>query len=403
MKTIVEINSNNYASTGNIMLNIASRARENGYEVYTCCKKSRKAMTFNYSHQIFIGTWFERIISERLAYITGLKNHYNIFNTFLFIQKLKKIKPDLIHIHSLVDTYINIKMFTNYIKRNKIPVVWTAHDVWPITGKCVVFDAFNPCNNWKKGCGNCPTLSDYPKSMIFDTSKKLFNEKKECFGNIDDLYIISPSFWLFNLINLSYLKNSNYKVINNGINLKLFKPTPSSFKKDYSLEDMYIVLGVSYGWSKSKGLDSFIKLSSLLPRNFKIILVGTNEETDKLLPSNILSIHKTYNTEELIKIYSAADVFVNATLSDNFPTVNIESLACGTPVITYDTGGSPEAIDNTCGSVVKQNDIEALKNEIIKICKYKPFSQKNCLDRAKQFDSNLKYEEYIQLFKEILH
>lgn len=402
MKTIVEINSNNYASTGNIMLNIASYARKNGYNVYTCCKKSRKAMTFDYPNQIFIGTWIERIVSERLSYITGLKSHFNIINTFLFINKLKKIKPDLIHIHSLVDTYINIRILTNYIKKNNIPTVWTAHDVWTITGKCVIFEPDKPCDNWKNGCGKCPTLKSYPKSLFFDTTKLLFKQKVKCFNPIKNLYIVTPSNWLSNLVNQSFLKNHPCKTIYNGIDIKKFRPTESDFRQRNNLENSYIVLGVSYGWSHTKGLDSFIELAKLLPKKYQIVLVGTNDEVDKKLPNNILSIHKTYDVEELISIYSAADVFVNASLSDNFPTVNLEALACGTPIITYETGGSPEAINNTCGSSVKQGDIISLKEEIIRVCKTKPYTQKNCLERAKQFDMNNKYQEYVELFNKIL-
>ena len=401
MKTIVEINSNNYASTGNIMLNIATEARKHGYKVFVCYKKSKKSTSFEVEDHIYIGTWLDRVVSERLAYITGLKNHFNVINTLFFINKLKKIKPDLIHIHSLIDSFININMLFEYIKRNKIPVIWTVHDVWNITGQCRSFDLVG-CDRWKTGCGKCPLVHYYPASLIFDMSQKLFEEKKEWFNDVQNMTYTPPSNWLGNLIKESQFNKHPIKVIHNGIDLKVFKPIESNYRVNNGLQNKHILLGVSYGWSYEKGIDVFAELAKRLPENYQIIMVGTNDDSDKILPDNIIKIHKTYNKEELIKMYTTADLFVNPTRADNFPTVNIESLACGTPVLTFNTGGSPEAIDETCGNVVEKNDIDALENEIIGICETKPYSNENCLARAKQFSAQDKYLEYVKMFGEIL-
>lgn len=400
MKTIVEINSNNYASTGNIMLDIAKKARNCGYNVYTCSKKSRKSLSIVNNDHIYIGYWLERVISEKLAYITGLKNHYNIFGTYAYINKLKKIQPDLIHIHSLIDTYININILFKYIKNNNIPVVWTAHDVWNVSGQCRSFDLVQ-CDNWKKECGNCPLVHYYPASMLFDTSHKQFIEKKKWFSNVN-MTIITPSKWLANIISESYLKQYSIHVVYNGINRNIYKPIKSDFRKQHNIVNKYMLLGVGYGWSYEKGLDVFVELAKRLPKNYQIVMVGTDKGIDNVLPKNIISIHKTYNKEELIKIYTAADLFVNPTRADNFPTVNIEALACGTPVLTFNTGGSPEALDEKCGKVVNKNDIDSLQKEIINICENKLFTKENCLDRSKQFDVEDKYNEYINLFNSIL-
>lgn len=401
MKTIVEINSNNYASTGNIMLDIAKEARKNGYKVYSSCKKSRKSLSIHNSDHLYIGFWLERVISERIAYITGLKNHFNIFGTLKFISNLNKIKPDLIHIHSLIDTYININILFKYIKRNSIPVVWTAHDVWNVSGQCRSFDLVG-CEKWKTGCGNCPLVHYYPASLVFDTSHKQFVEKRKWFSNVN-MRIITPSKWLENIISNSYQKNYPIETIYNGIDTSVFKPTYNTFKKDNNIENKYMLLGVGYGWSYEKGLDVFIELAKRLPNNYQIVLVGTNDEIDAELPNDIISIHKTYNREELARIYSAADLFVNPTRADNFPTVNIEALSCGTPVITFNTGGSPEAIDETCGITVEKNDINSMEKKIRNICENKLFTKENCLQRAKQFNKVDKYKEYINLFNKILN
>ena len=399
MKTIVEVNSNNYASTGNIMLNIAQEARKQGFKVYTTCRKSFAAMKYDYEDQIYIGTWTDRIISERLSVLFGLNGYFNVINTFLFINKLKKIRPDLIHIHSMCDNYININMFYNYLRKSQIPVIWTLHDNWAFTGRCAQFR----CEKWIEGCGNCPHLDFFPKSLFLDNTAKVWKKREKLYNSLKYMTLVTPSAWLASLVRISLFKeNHPIRVINNGINLNVFRPVESDFRILNHLEDKHIVLAVAYFWDACKGLYDVIELSRRLPKNYQIVMVGTNDETDVILPDNILSIHKTYNQEELVKIYSAADLFINATDDDNFPTVNMEAIACGTPVLTYDTGGCAEIIDKTCGSSVRTHDIDAMEKEIIRICTDRPYSKEACLKRAKTFDTKEKYLEYIDLYKEIL-
>lgn len=401
-KTLVEINSNNYASTGDIMNGVANEARKNGYAVYTCCKKSRASKRFHYDNQIYIGTWIDRVISERLGYITGLKNYFNVINTAIFINRLKKIKPDIIHLHSLTDTFVNLRMLFNYISKNNIPVVWTFHDIFTMTGQCFFSDYVN-CDKWKYGCGNCPQLHREPASLIFDNTKLLWKKKKQWFTSVSNMTVVTPSAWLAGLVKESFFNKYPVKVINNGINLNIFKPTESNFRKEHNLENKYLVLGIAYKWEDlRKGADVFNRLANDLDDKYQIIMVGTNDNVDKTLNSKIISIHKTYNKEELIKIYSTCDVFAMPTREDNFPTVNMEAIACGLPVLTYRTGGSPEAINETCGSVVEKDDYDNFLKEIKRICETKPYSKEACLKRSKQFAVENKYKEYIQLFNEIL-
>lgn len=398
---IVEINGTNYSSTGNIMLNIAKQARIQGFEVFTCCKNSKKSQQFKYDNQIYIGTRIERIISEELSKITGYNNYFNYFGTKAFINKLKQIKPDLIHLHVMHDTYINLGMLFKYIKQYNIPVVWTFHDCWAFTGRCPYFEAIN-CSKWKNGCYNCPQLDKYPE-VLSDKSKFLWNKKKEWFSNINNMTIVTPTNWLFNYVKESFLKDYDVRVINNGIDLNKFKPIESKFRKENNIENKKIVLGVGYNWTPRKGLNDFIELSKRLDDNYQIVIVGTNEQIDEILPKKIISIHRTYNQDELISLYSCADVFVNPTREDNLPTVNIEALACGTPVITYNTGGSPEIIDEKCGSIIEKGNIDKLEEEIIRVCETKPYKQNNCINRAKHFDAINRYNDYIELYKSILN
>jgi len=399
MKTIVEINNNNYGSTGNIMMNISAKARENGFNVITACKNSREGSKFIYDNQIFVGYWLERVISDKLSYITSNKDYYNYFGTKKFLKQLDRIKPDIIHLHNIHGTFINVRLLFEYIKKNNIPVVWTLHDNWSFTGQCATYG----CDKWKTGCGDCPKLHNYPSVLYFDKTKSIWQEKRKWFNGLNNMTFVTPSKWLGNLLSDSFLSNYPKKVINNGIDLTIFKPIENDIREKYNIDkNTHILLGLAGYWNDSKGLDVFIKLAKQLPNNYQIFLIGTNDEIDKLLPDNIISIHHTYDKNELVMFYSAADLFVNPTREDNFPTVNIEALACGTPVLTFNTGGSPEIIDETCGSVVDVDDFDTLQEEIKRICETKPYSKQACLKRSKLYDMNERFLDYIKLFNDIL-
>jgi len=210
--------------------------------------------------------------------------------------------------------------------------------------------------------------------------------------------LVTPSQWLADLVKESYLKDYPVKVINNGIDLSVFKPTEGDFRKKYNCEDKFIILGVSFIWGVKKGLDVFIELSKRLDEKYQIVLVGTNEEVDKQLPENIISIHQTANQKELAEIYTAADLFVNPTREEVLGLVNIEALACGTPVVTFNAGGSPECIDETCGFTVKTDDIDSLESLIYKAINEKLFDKDSCIARAKKFDQSSKFNDYIKLY-----
>lgn len=314
-----------------------------------------------------------------------------------FVEEIDEYKPDVIQIHILHGYYINIEILFNYIRQKGIPVIWTFHDCWAFTGHCPYFDLVG-CEKWKTGCHNCQQKFHHPTSWLLDNSKWNWEKKKELFTSIEDLTIVTPSKWLAGLVQQSFLKNCCVEVINNGINVNDFKPTEGSFRKYYGLENKKIVLGVSSTWCKSKGLDDFIELSIKLSDDYKIVLVGLNKKQLAALPKQILGIERTDNVHQLAEIYTAADVFVNPTYEDNYPTTNLEALACGTPVITYNTGGSVEAVmESGYGVVVEQGNIKELTNGIVQL----PLEKKE-KHSLFQCDENLNYKKYVKLYEKIL-
>ena len=321
-----------------------------------------------------------------------------------FIGKIKKISPDIIHLHNIHGYYINIEILFNYLRKTSIPVVWTFHDCWPITGHCAHF-TFVGCEKWKTQCNNCPQKTSYPASWFVDRSDKNFHLKKDLFTSLPNLTLVPVSNWLSGILKDSFFQGSPIKLINNGINTDVFKPSSSrSFRTIHGLENKFLMMGVASIWSPLKGLKDFIELSKHLNSDYQIVLVGLSREQIEQLPDNILGIERTERVEELAELYASCDVYVNPTYEDNFPTTTLESLACGTPVITYKTGGSPEAIDEFTGIVVEQGNIGKLIDafEMVKN-KGKQYYSDACVNRAHRlYKKEDRYQEYIELYEKLI-
>ena len=314
--------------------------------------------------------------------------------TRYLLKELDRIKPDIVHIHNIHSHDCDFGLLFKYIQIHKIKAYWTFHDCWAFTAYCPYFDMAK-CDKWKTSCESCSIHNNF--SWLFDRSRKLYKLKVSALKEVD-ITIITPSRWIGVHTSKSFLSNKEIKVINNGIDLDVFKPTLSNIRERLKCKDKFIILGVANVWEARKGLDVFMRLSSDLDNNYQIILVGTTKEIDRRLPANIISIHKTENQKQLAELYSASDLFVLPTLEENFPTVNIEALACGTPVLTYDTGGSGEIIDDTCGAVVPQGDYQALLDAVYYITRNKPYDSHSCVARASIFRNIDKYNEYINLY-----
>ena len=389
------INAVPYGSTGKIARSVATLAEQNNYETflyYSWTKNYQKSDKSN----IMVGSFLGRSMHMLCAKFTGKQGCYTKRDTKKLVKQLEAFSPDIIHLHILHSWSINLPILFDYIKKNNVKVVWTFHDCWAFTGHCPYFQMVK-CDKWKTHCHDCPQYKDYPSAYV-DKTRKMYDLKKEWFTGVKNMTIVTPSQWLADLVKQSFLKEYPVKVINNGIDLNVFKPTESDFRKKHNLEDKKVVLGVAFGWGVRKGLDVFIELSKRLPDNYKIVLVGTDESVDKQLPSNILSIHRTQNQKELAEIYSAADVFVNPTREEVFGLVNVEALACAIPVISFRTGGCPEIIDENTGLVIDVDNVDLMEKEIIKACENDSYSGENCIARAKAFDQYEKFETYIKLF-----
>ena len=400
---ILQINFYDLFSTGNIMLNIARVARERGHDVRTASKYMRMSVIrkSNNPHHFYIGNRVTNTIHRYFSWITDLQDCASIFPTLRLIYKIGRIKPDIIHLHDIVGWYLNIGVLFHYLKKKNISIVWTFHDCWAITGRCVYFDAAN-CSLWKTGCGNCPQKEYMPGTWFFDMSAWNYRRKKRLFTGIRNMTIVTPSIWLKELVSESFLQMYPTIVINNGIDLRLFKPTEGETYCRIKALNKHIVLGVAGTWSTRKGLNDFLYMSGKVPADYTIVLVGLAQE-ELPVDTRVVAISRTHNQVELAEIYTAATVFANPTIEDNFPTVNIEALACGTPIVTYRTGGSPESVDETTGVVVEQNDIEGMIQAIMQIANRGKNSYRTaCLQKSANYDMSARFNDYVDLYEQIV-
>lgn len=391
----------NNGSTGRIVESIGKFLVSRRHQSYVAFGRGDPSSA---SRLIKIGNRWDQVLHGLLTRVCDRHGFGSRAATFRLIREIENIDPDIIHLHNIHGYYLNIRELFNYLRSADKPVVWTLHDCWSFTGHCPNFERVN-CNRWQEQCFSCPLKKNYPTSWILDQSRENFKDKRRCFTGLKQLYLVTPSRWLAGLLKKSFLKNYPVRVIPNGINTQVFRlmDDQESVKERYGITGRWIILGVANHWSPGKGLADFIELSKKIPEEARIVLVGLNREQLKGLPKNILTIPRIKSLEDLASLYSAADVFVNPTYADNFPSTNLEALACGTPLVAYNTGGSPESIDVSTGIVVEKGNIQDLDFQIRKILENgKSQYAQQCRQRVeKSFSVQDNCENYFTLYKNI--
>lgn len=376
-------------STGRICTDLLETLQNKGDECYICYGRDTPPEKYKQFAKR-VNNKFDTIINVLETRIWDNAGYGTRRYTQELIEWSKRYDPDVIHLHNIHGYYINVQLLFDYLKNADKKVVWTLHDCWPFTGHCTYFDRVG-CEKWKKQCKDCNYTYAYPNCFFKSDVSKNFDRKQKTFLGVKDLTIVTPSAWLAELVNQSFLKQYPVKVIHNGIDTNIFKPTESDFRKKYGLEEKILVLGVTSGWTERKGLSDFIKLSETLDDRYQVVIVGVQKGDIKGTHEKLIAIGKTNSAEELAEIYSAADIFLNLTYEDNYPTVNLEAQACGTPVVTYNTGGSIESVPSE--NIVEQGDVDGVIRKIesykaLKVIREKAFLDKYCL-----------FNEYVEIYR----
>ena len=387
-------------STGRIMKEIGELAMASGWESYVAYSGARDGMPAHSSKLVPVGDKLDlavHAVATRLFDAHGLASKRG---TRQFIERIKAIDPDVIHIHNIHGYFLSYPLLFNYLQESGKPVVWTIHDCWLYTGHCYYYSAAH-CNKWQTGCGHCPQKRAIPASWLFDRSACNLSDKKRAFGALENLTIVPVSNWIRQEMASSILADKHFQVIHNGIDLETFRPEAAD--GEVPVEGTQI-LGVASIWLEEKGWSDLMKLAAMLRPDEKLVLVGkTTEEQRKQLPANVQLIERTENIGKLAALYAGSTVFVNPTWQDNYPTVNLESIACGTPVVTYRTGGSVEAVAEGTGSVVEQGDVAAMLERVRELAASdRAATAARCRERAlSHFRKEDCYKNYIDLYENL--
>lgn len=403
MIKIVQINTTlNVGSHGKIAEQIGMKIIESRFDSYIAYGRD---MHESHSHSIKIGgsvSIFFHYLMTRLFDAHGL---WSRSATRHFVNQLKVLKPDLIHLHNIHGYYLNYPILFKYLSELRIPVVWTLHDCWPMMGHCSNPDN-EGCERWMKECYNCPLKHrDYPQSYLFDNSRRNYRLKKEFFTSLDNLHVVVVSNWLKTIVERSFLKRFPIDVIYNGIDVGIFKPTENNLREKLNLQDKFVILGVSNVWNSYKGFNDFISLANSLDNSFCIILIGVNNHQIKLLPPNIIGVPKTDNQLELVKYYSMADVVMSLSYQETFGLTIVEGMACGTPAIVYNRTATPELVTKETGIVAHAGSTDSIMEAIAQIkSKSKKSYSVACRKRAvEHFNKEDRCQDYINLYNRLLN
>lgn len=407
---IVQINPvvRTNTSTGRIMQEIGALAESAGWHNWCAYGKGRDGIRPCTTDTIPVGGRFSIYLHGILTRSFDRHGLGSAAATRAFVKKLREINPDIIHIHNIHGYFLNYPLFFNYLRDSDVKVIWTVHDCWLFTGHCYYYSAIG-CDRWQTGCGRCPQRDAFPRSLVIDRSRRNFIDKKKYFTSVpaERMTIVPVSHWMRSEMSRSFLKDYPFQVIHNGIDTSVFRPydTDADIRKSLGIApDKKIILGLASIWSPEKGLDDFIRLAPKLSSDEIIVLVGIDPATARRLPSSIKWIRRTENIDMLAQLYSAATAFVNPTYQDNYPTVNLEAISCGTPVVTYRTGGSVESITGATGRIVAQGDVDGLLTAVREIEHIgKDGFTTDCREYAlANFRKEDRYNDYLKLYDTLL-
>lgn len=389
---ILQINSHyNQGGAARIVACIHRQLLDEGQQSYVAygrgkISQEQNVYRFNTIPEIYFSALFSRI--------SGLNGWSNRIATRRLLRHIEQIQPDVIHMHALHGYFLNFPMLFDYINKKNIPCVWTFHDCHAFVGNC---GYFFDCSKWTQGCGSCPNIKGYPTSQFFDLTEFMWKHKKELFTQGENKVIVTPSDWLTEQAKRSYFAKYTCMTVRNGIDaVNTFYPrNRAQCREKYGYtKDEKLVLGIAVGYSDPrKGAKYIIEMAKQLEKEIKVILVGWETKNNSMLEgtTNVIPLPATSSTDELAEYYSMADVFVLPSLAENYATVSLEAMACGTPVVGFDAGGIPEQLQDGKGIVVPTGDQEAFTAAV-----RKAISPENGLKHGEELASLIREDNSIE-------
>ena len=401
---IVQINTVVNNSTGRIMHDIQRMADSIGYSTLSIV--GRRSI-YDDAPCVKYGNGISFWIHVAITTIFDKQGYGSYFQTKKIVNRLRLEKPDIIHLHNIHGYYIHIPTLFNYLNNEfKGKIVWTLHDLWPITGHCPHYVAVG-CDRWRTGCFKCPNKRLYPVSLFIDNSKNNYYKKRELFTKSNEVTLTVPSEWMKEQLGESFLKDYSCQVIHNGIDTQVFDFNRSDIHIDhvyarYNIpSEKRVILAVASLWDKRKGLADILDLSEVLSEEYTIVVVGLSDRQINILPQNVIGLKRTENINELVALYSGANIFINPSLEESFSLVTIEAQACGTPCIVLDTSAVKNLINDNNGIVLHEHNMVDYLRTITEI-ERRDYLRENVRKEALKYTNDAMLKGYMNLYKEVL-
>lgn len=338
--------------------------------------------------------------------LTGLEGYHSWWQTQKFLNYLDHVKPDIVHLRNLHQSYINLGMLLNYLARKDIATVVTLHDFWFLTGKCCYYHFFD-CEKWRNGCGNCPAMGADVRKRFRDRTAQMWADKKKWFEAVPRLAVVGNSQWTTNTAKESFLTCAkSIDCIYNWIDFSIFYPRSSAdLRKRLRLNGKKIIVGVSAFWNinSHKGLALYIELAKKIPPDYHIVLVGKLTEVYEL-PVNMTVLPTVSNPNVLAEYYSLADVYLNLSQGETFGKAAAEAVCCGVPLIALNRTANQEIVPPGAGCTIETTSPNEILHALEGIfSKEKSFYLGPCLEHAHgNFNKEENIEKYITIYRKLL-
>lgn len=399
MPKLVLVNTVCSGSHGRLMRDLRSAAQANGFQV---CVAYGRGDPFS-GDTVRIGAQKDVLAHVALTRALDMHGRGSRGATEAFVRHLSDLSPDLLHLHNIHGYYLHAQTLFDFIRERNLPTLWTLHDCWALTGHCSHFTRAY-CARWQNGCHDCPLKREYPASFGLDASRRNWQWKKDAFSTVPTLRLVTPSLWLSDVVRGSYLGQLPRRVVPNGIDLSLFRPVDgSAVRESLGVEpDQALLLCVARPFDARKGYADMLRVAERLKEKARVVMIGLSDRQLRSLPPYVIGLSGTDGPEELVPYYAAADCLVNPTYEDTYPTVNMEALACATPVVGYGVGGAKEQLADPVGLPLPVGNPDLLADSALRSALKKKSLSPLCRRYAEQhFDRGKAIGQYIEIYHQM--
>ena len=284
-------------------------------------------------------------------------SRFAALQTKRLIRQIKQYQPDLIHLHVIHHGYTDHEMLLKFLAKAKIPVVYTMHDMWAVTGGCYHYTT-NGCSGPQTGCQNCPANRKLLDMAQKSTATEL-ETKKNLLGRIEKLYVVTVSDWVGEQMKNSFLADRPIQVILNGMDLP--DVADLAVKKESPAHRPIRLMGVAASWSNRKGVDKLFRLAQLLDDDYQIQLVGgVTQELKDSAPANVVFTGYCADKAQLMEQYAQADLHISASLEETFGMTFVEAALVGTRSVGFASTAITQTLKNVYGVAVEEYTAEAM-------------------------------------------